>query len=84
MAVDQDAVFAVPLDGAGQHLAFGVAANGGQVFYGFAVVHTGHILLDDRAFVQIGRHIVGRRPDQLHPPVVRLVVRLGTLEAGQE
>ena len=51
VAVQQHAVFAVPLHGAGQHLALGVASHGGEVFHGFAVVHTRHILLDDGAFV---------------------------------
>ncbi len=74
----------MPFDGAGQHLAFGVAALGCEVFHGFAVVHTGHILLDDGAFVQVGRDVVGGGADQLHTPVVGLVVRLGALEAGQK
>ena len=84
MAVDQHAVFAVPFDGTGQHLALGITALGCEVFHGFAVVHTGHVLLDDRAFVQIGRHIVGGGADQLHTPVVGLVVGLGPFEAGQK
>ena len=53
VAVEQHAVFAVPLQGTRQHLAFGVAAHGGQVFHGAAVLYTGHVLLDDRAFVQV-------------------------------
>src|SRR6478736_5051984 len=48
-----------------------------------AVIGPGDVLLDDRAFVQIRCHIVGRGADQLHTAVVRLVVRLGALEAGQ-
>jgi methyl-accepting chemotaxis protein len=38
VAVEQHAVLAVPLHGAGQHLAFGVAAAGGEVFHGVGVV----------------------------------------------
>jgi hypothetical protein len=52
-AVEDHAVLAVPLHGTGQHLAFGVAAAGGQVFHGVGVVGAGHVLLDDRAFVQV-------------------------------
>ena len=77
-------MFAVPLHGAGQHLALGVAALGGQVFHGFAVVYTGHVLLNDRAFIQIRSHVVGCGTNQLYAPVMRLVVGLGALEAGQE
>jgi hypothetical protein len=42
------------------------------------------VLLDDRALVEVGRHVVRGRADQLHAAVVRLVVRLGALEARQE
>ena len=80
----QHPVLAVPLHGARQHLAFGVAADGGQVFHRLAVVHAGHVLLDDRAFVQVGRHVVRGGADQLDAALVRLPVGLGALEAGQE
>ena len=63
---------------------FGIAAQGGQVFHGFAVVDAGHVLLDDGTFVQIGSDVVRGGADQLHAAIVRLVVRLGALEAGQE
>ena len=42
------------------------------------------VLLDDRPLVEVGRHVVRGRADQLHAAVVRLVVRLRALEAGQE
>ena len=42
------------------------------------------LLLDDRALVEVGRHIVRGGTDQLHAAGVRLVVRLGALEARQE
>src|SRR2546427_10480889 len=48
VAVEDDAVLAVPLDGAGQHLALGVAAAGREVLHGVGVVGAGHVLLDDR------------------------------------
>jgi len=48
------------------------------------VVNALHFLLDDRTFVEIGRHIMRRRAYQLHAAVERLVIRLGALEAGQE
>ena len=43
-------------------------------------VHPGHVLLDDRAFVQVRRHVVGSGTDQFHTPVMGLVIRLGTFE----
>ena len=84
MAIQQHAVFAVPFNGAGQHLAFGVAALGREVFNCFGVVHTGHVLFNDGAFVQVGSDVMGGGTNQLHTAIVRLVVRLGALEAGQE
>ena len=44
----------------------------------------GDVLLDDRTLVQIGRDVVGGGADELDTAVVRLVVGLGALEAGQE
>ena len=84
MAVEQHAVLAVPLDGAGQHLTLGVAALGGEVFHRLAMVHAGYVLLNDRAFIQVCRHIVCCGANELHAPVMGLVVGLGAFEAGQE
>ncbi len=44
----------------------------------------GHLLLDDRALVQFGGDVVRGRPDHLHAVLVRLLVRPGAAEAGQE
>src|SRR5690349_18072724 len=79
--VQQHAVLAVPLHGAGQHLALGVAADGGEILHRVRMVHPRHVLLDDRTLVQVGGHVVRRGADQLHAAVVRLVVRFGALEA---
>jgi len=67
VAIEQHAVFAVPLDGARQHLAFGIAAKRCQVFDRAAVVNARHVLLDDRAFVQIGRYVVRGAPISFTP-----------------
>ena len=48
------------------------------------VIHAHHVLLDDRALVQVARDEVGGGADELHAAGVRLLVRVGTLEAGQE
>ena len=42
------------------------------------------VLLDDRAFVQVAGDEVGGGADQLDAALVRLRIRLGALEAGQE
>jgi hypothetical protein len=42
------------------------------------------VLMDDRAFVEVGGDIVRGRADHLHAARVRLVIGLGALEAGQE
>ena len=77
-------MFAVPLHGTRQHLAFGVSPDGGQILDGFAVVHPGHVLLDDGAFVEGGRHVMGGGADQLHAALMGLVIRFGPFEAGQK
>ena len=49
-----------------------------------AVVDADHVLLDDRALVEVGGDVVGGRADQLHAAVEGLVVGPGALEARQE
>ncbi|KAF1858298.1 hypothetical protein Lal_00014799 [Lupinus albus] len=84
VAVQQDTVFHEPLDRAGQHDALDVAPDGRQLLHAHGVVDALDVLLDDRAFVQVARDEVGRRADQLDAAAVRLRVRTGALEAGQE
>ncbi len=85
-AVQQHTVLAVP---AGPHAtAPALSASrpaGGQVCGRVErVVDANHVLLDDRALVEVGRHVVGGGADQLHAAGVCLVVGLGALEARQE
>ena len=42
------------------------------------------ILMDDRPFVEIGRHEMRRRADNLHPARMRLMIRSRALETGEE
>ena len=72
------------LHGPCQHDAFDVAADGGVVFRRHGVTDPRQVLFDDRSLVQVGRHVMRRGADQLDAPPVRLMVRLGALEAGQE
>ena len=41
-------------------------------------------LFDNRSFVQIGRDIVRRRPDQLYAAFIRLMIRFRAFKAGQK
>ena len=84
MAIEQHAVLAVPLDCTRQHAAFGVLPKAGQVFDGVAVIDPRYILLDDGAFVQMRRDIVGGRAYEFDAAIVRLVIGLGAFEARQK
>ena len=55
VAVEQDPGLGVPADGAGEHLALHVAAGGGEGGGVVAVVDAHHVLLDDRALVEVAR-----------------------------
>ena len=84
MAVQQDTVLAVPFHGAGQNLALGVLSDGGERLNTHAVINTRHVLLNDGTLVQICRHVVGGGTDQLHAPIVGLVIGACPFETGQE
>ena len=84
VAVEQDAVLGVPAHGPCERPALDVLTQRHQVLDGPRVVHPLDVLLDDRALVEVARHVVRRRADELDPAVVRLRVRARTLERGQE
>src|SRR6202042_2828582 len=84
LAVAQDAVLAVPADGAGQHGALDVGPATLQVGHGVGVGGPHHVLLDDRALVQILGDVVGGGPDQLHPAFAGPGVGAGPDERGTE
>jgi hypothetical protein len=77
-------VLDVPAHGPGQHLRLHVLTGGDQRVRPGRVVDPVHVLLDDRPLVQLGRHVVRGRPDQLHPALVRLVIGPGAGEGRQE
>src|SRR5262249_27227940 len=78
----EDAVLEVPADGACQHGALEVAALAQQVRDRIAVRRARDVLLDDRAFVEVGGGVVRGGADQLDAALLRLVVRLAALEGG--
>ena len=48
------------------------------------MTHTYHVLLDDRARIQLFGHVVARSADQFYAAQRSLVVRLGADEGRQE
>ena len=84
VTVEQDAVLAVPFDGAGQYLAFGVAAARSQRFDSIFMVGARNVLFDNWAFVEVGGDVVRGSNNQFDAAVVCLLIGLGTLEAGQK
>ncbi len=74
----------MPLNRPRQRQALGVAPHGGELFGAVAVVDAAHLLLNDRAFVQVAGHVVGRGADELDAPLKSLVIRPRAFEAGQE
>ena len=76
--------FAVPFHGIGQRLAFGIPAGGHQILGSERVIHLHGLLGNDRALVEFGIDVVRGSSHGFDPAFVRLVIGLGTLEAGQE
>ena len=78
--VEQHPVLGVPAHGLRQDPALDVLPLGLQ--HGHRVLMTGprHVLLNDRALIEVRRHVVCRRPDELDPALVRLGVGARPLE----
>ena len=55
-----------------------------QLAHLVAVAHPTHVLLDDGPLVEVGRDVVRGGADQLHTPLLGLVVRARAHERGQE
>ena len=83
-AVEQDAVVEVGLDRAGEDEALDVAADPHQVVDLVAVADPGHVLVDDRAGVELLGDVVGGGADQLDAALVGAAVGVGADEGGQE
>ena len=64
------------VNGAGQHLRLNVAAQADVILSALGMGDTDGVLFDDRAFIQIGRHIVRGCPDEFHTAFKRLFVRV--------
>ena len=77
-------MLSVPTHRPRQDHALHVAAELDQLVGREGVVDADHVLLDDRALVEILGDVVGGGADQLNAASVGLVVGLGTLEGRQE
>src|SRR3954452_18004513 len=82
-AGEQHPRLGVPPNGTGQHLRLDVPTGRRELSGAAAVIDPDHVLLDDRALVEVGRHVMRGRADQLHAAVERLLVGPGTLELGR-
>ena len=71
-------------DGLRQGLRLGIAADRYQCVGAISVVHVLNGLRDDRTFIQVRRHVVRGRTDQLNATRMRLMLGLGTLKAREE
>ena len=76
VAVEQNSVFNVPANGAGQDHFFKIAPFFHQVFQGIAMRDARNALFDDGAVVENFGDIVRGGTDELYAPLVGLMVRL--------
>jgi hypothetical protein len=60
VAVEQDAVFAVPFNCASENLTFRITPDRNEVFDCVGVIHACDVLFDDGTFVEVGRDVVRR------------------------
>ena len=84
VAIHEDAALRVEADGLGEDAALHILAECHHVGRGVSVGDTGDVLLDDRALVEVGGHVVGGRADQLDAAIVGLRVGARALEGRQE
>src|SRR5205823_6883434 len=84
LPVQEHAVLEVIFHRPRQCLALDVAAERDQIIDAHLVIDARDFLLDDRSFVELRRHVMRGRADQLHAALVRLMVRLGAAKARQE
>ncbi len=84
VVVDQDTAFEVPSQGLSQHALFEIASAPRQFAHRVAVVYPADVLVNDRAFIEVGRCVVCGRADEFYPACVGLVIGSATGECGEE
>lgn len=65
-------------------MTFDLSTHRHEFWNGVVVSYSHHILFDDWALVQIGRHVVGSGTDELYPALMGLCVGPSALEGRQE
>jgi hypothetical protein len=73
-----------PFDGACEHDALHISAHCRAVLDTHRMIHARDVLLDDRTFIKILRDVVRGGANELHTPVVRLLIGLRTLKTRQK
>ena len=83
-SIQNHTVFQMVAHGAGQHAAFNVPPLAHEIIRRVAMGDALHILLDNRAFIEIRGDVMRRGADEFDAALMRLVVWLGPFEAGQK
>lgn len=74
----------VGMNRARQHLTFNITSDGYVVGRVLRMGDAGKVLFNDRAFVEVGRHVMGGGSDQFHTTLIGLTIWVRTLKAWQE
>ena len=69
---------------AGQHAALDIAALARKIFRRIAMADALDVLVDDRALIEVARHIVCGRTDQFDAALFRLLICARDFEALQD
>src|SRR6202012_3559376 len=83
-AVDDHTIFEVERECTRKHHPLHVSTDTFEVSLALAVIGARHVLIDDRPTVELRRHVVSRRPDQLHAALARSSVWIRASEGGEE
>ena len=83
-AVQQHTMLRMPVHRPGKDNVLDILSQSHEGVAIKGVVDPNRILLDDGSIVEISSDVVRGRADDLHAPVVCLVIRAGALEAGEE
>jgi hypothetical protein len=84
VTVGKDAVFEVRSHGAGEYNPFEIFALPDQIGDFITVADTYHVLLNDRPFIEVCRHVVRGRADDFDAACVGAMVGLGSGKGREE
>src|SRR3546814_9586722 len=83
-SIDEQAILHMIQHRAGEYALLDAAALAHKIIGRIRVGDRLYILVNDGAFIEIRRHIVGGRPDHLHAARMCLVIWFCSLETGKE